>query len=224
VQNLPAARGAPTQELPTFSDDRACDPDLTGSFAWHATRDGTVAWRIRPPATSHDRPRTRPCIESSWIIWRPFARRRRGRATDVACRGSSSRPPSRVALRRAPPKPGRRREFREFLGCGVLARGFARFRCDDCGLRCQRRGAASLSTGGLTLTAGVGEWRRCRRNPGKPFDSQQAVVIRWPGIVDVWAGSGFRGSCELCPCSWCPCQCPRVHGPWRSSASRVVVP
>jgi hypothetical protein len=25
------------------------------------------------------------------------------------------------------------REFREFLSCGVLARGFARFRCTDCG-------------------------------------------------------------------------------------------
>src|SRR6266481_7716555 len=24
------------------------------------------------------------------------------------------------------------REFRQFLGCGVWARGFARFRCDDC--------------------------------------------------------------------------------------------
>jgi len=24
------------------------------------------------------------------------------------------------------------REFREFLGCGALGRGFARVRCDDC--------------------------------------------------------------------------------------------
>ena len=25
-------------------------------------------------------------------------------------------------------------EFREFLTCGILAHGFARLRCDDCGL------------------------------------------------------------------------------------------
>ncbi len=25
------------------------------------------------------------------------------------------------------------RELREFISCGVLARGFARFRCDGCG-------------------------------------------------------------------------------------------
>src|SRR5674476_917863 len=43
-------------------------------------------------------------------------------------------------------------------------------------------GAASLSTGGVTRTAAVGEWRRCRPNPGKPCDSQQAVAIRWPGV------------------------------------------
>ena len=42
------------------------------------------------------------------------------------------------------------REFREFLSCGVLARGFARFRCTDCqreilvAFSCKGRGYAEL--------------------------------------------------------------------------------
>ena len=112
-QRLEARRA---QELPPFSDDRAFDPDFTGSFAWHATRDGPIAWRIQPPATSRGRPRTRPSIESSWICLEAF------RA--AAARARDGRGLPRFV----------EQEFREFLGCGVLARGFARVRCDDCGL------------------------------------------------------------------------------------------
>ncbi len=50
------------------------------------------------------------------------------------------------------------REFREFLGCGVLARGFARVRCGDCTFErlvpfsCKRRGFCP-SCGGRRMTA-----------------------------------------------------------------------
>ena len=44
------------------------------------------------------------------------------------------------------------REFREYLGCGVLARGFARVRCGSCGdehlvgFSCKRRGVCPSCT------------------------------------------------------------------------------
>jgi hypothetical protein len=49
------------------------------------------------------------------------------------------------------------RELREFLSCGVLARGFARFRCDGCGheilvaFSCKGRGYAEC--GNMRSTA-----------------------------------------------------------------------
>ena len=66
-----------------------------------------------------------------------------------------------------------------------------------------------VEPGGLTLTAGVGELRCCRRHSRRPFDSQQAVAVRWPGIVDVWVGGGSRGCSALCsvplvPVPMCP--------------------
>lgn len=50
------------------------------------------------------------------------------------------------------------REFRDFLGCGVLARGFARVRCADCTFErlvpfsCKGRGFCP-SCGGRRMTA-----------------------------------------------------------------------
>ena len=91
------------------------------------------------------------------ITSRRSTRRRRTGATARDCRASSSRPPSRVALRRASPKPWRRREFRDFLTCGCLAAGFARFRCSDCRLdrlvpfSCKGRGFCP-SCGGRRMT------------------------------------------------------------------------
>jgi hypothetical protein len=59
------------------------------------------------------------------------------------------------------------RELREFLGCGVLARGFARFRCKDCqreilvAFSCDRRFVRAVYTVCLRFPGGRrGFWER----------------------------------------------------------------
>ena len=49
------------------------------------------------------------------------------------------------------------RELREFLSCGVLARGFARFRCDECGHEILV--AFSVKGGASVPRAAGGAWR-----------------------------------------------------------------
>jgi len=56
------------------------------------------------------------CTRWCAITSKPSAHRPPVCATGKGCPGSSSRPPSRTALRRASPKPWRRREFRALLG------------------------------------------------------------------------------------------------------------
>ena len=52
------------------------------------------------------------------------------------------------------------RQLREFLTCGQLARGFARFRCDECrsellvAFSCKGRGLCSSCTGRRMFSAG----------------------------------------------------------------------
>jgi ribosomal protein S27AE len=66
------------------------------------------------------------------------------------------------------------RGFRDFLRCGFLARGFARFRCGDCGLdrlvafSCKGR-ALCPSCGGRRMAERAVHHRRKR--PGRPIVS-----------------------------------------------------
>jgi len=93
----------------------------------------------------------------------------------VAALRMPGRPPSRVALRRASPKPWRRREFRALLRCGCLAGGFARFRCDDCGLD----RLVPFSCKGTAVCASCGPSTRRepqgRREPGRTATMLRAV-------------------------------------------------
>ncbi|MCU0252045.1 MAG: transposase zinc-binding domain-containing protein [Vicinamibacterales bacterium] len=73
-------------------------------------------------------------------------------------------------------------EFREFLGCGVLARGFARFRCDDCGLNrpvpfsCKGRGFCPSCGGRQSGVQGAGGKQRQELEPGP--DHLQGAALR----------------------------------------------
>ena len=114
-------------------------------------------WRGLHSLINRADPSRAPCTNWCATTSRRSARRRRTCATDRGCRASSNKPPSRVALRRASPKPWRRREFRDFLTCGCLAAGFARFRCPECRLdrlvpfSCKSRGFCP-SCGGRRMT------------------------------------------------------------------------
>jgi transposase-like zinc-binding protein len=91
-----------------------------------ATHSPTSCWAIRvcrrlasaAPSTSYEPRCPAQCgvYRSSTITSRPFARRPRALRDGVGL--------PRVV----------EQEFRDFLQCGWLAGGFARFRCDDCGL------------------------------------------------------------------------------------------
>jgi len=67
-----------------------------------------------PSPTSRARPRTRSCTRWYATTWR----------------SSSPRPPARMAAAASPASS--RARLRDFLGCGVLGRGFARVRCGTC--------------------------------------------------------------------------------------------
>jgi ribosomal protein S27E len=101
-------------------------------------------------------------------------------------------------------------EFREFLRCGCLAGGFARFRCGDCGLdrlvpfSCMARALCASCGGRLRLIALIEEAAvidRILRHLGLPTEIPASPPARAPPLpFESGSRRHRRGETELDSC------------------------
>jgi four helix bundle protein len=90
------------------------------------------------------------------------------------------------------------RELREFLSCGVLARGFARFRCGDC----QRRSWLPFPARGAA-------------------SARRVAADAWPSVPRTW----WTASWAACPCaSGCSPYRTGCATRWRGITGSVALP